>query len=260
MEEVFIGFVELIRSDRQFSSCMLSSFILLNRLFQFKYDIRGSRGGPLTLLMIIFGASSLHQLIVATPKDTRKKLRRWVFTKPGLSLNIRANNQKKVVQNIWQLNVFRKEKAVIWHDTINNSISPHSSNNYHPLTTAELIADLKILEPHIAAILYVQREGVPNIKEELCKTGILIIDIIKHLLPKRQAKNPILTRQYRQLHIGRFLEQRLSGKVLAHLRQLQDLRPRRNRRRNNLSLRRRITRQRQQSPENSGLTITILNP
>ena len=169
--------------------------------------------------MIIFGASSLHQLIVATPKDTRKKLRRWVFTKPGLSLNIRANNQKKVVQNIWQLNVFRKEKAVIWHDTINNSISPHSSNNYHPLTTAELIADLKILKPH-----------------------------------------PILTRQYRQLHIGRFLEQRLSGKVLAHLRQLQDLRPRRNRRRNNLSLRRRITRQRQQSPENSGLTITIQNP
>ena len=27
MEEVFIGFVESIRSDRQFSSCMLSSFI-----------------------------------------------------------------------------------------------------------------------------------------------------------------------------------------------------------------------------------------
>ena len=60
------------------------------------------------------------------------------------------------------------------------------------LGTPELVRLLKSLKPGIASILYVQRFDTDNI-EELAKTGLPIINIIKHLIPEECAKSLKLT-------------------------------------------------------------------
>ena len=47
-----------------------------------------------------------------------------------------------------------KKRLVIWHDVVNNSLSPHRSKNNKPLTPLHLIAVLEEYQERIEAIVY----------------------------------------------------------------------------------------------------------
>ena len=92
------------------------------------------------------------------------------------------------------------------HDVINNSSSKHRSNNGNPLTPESLIKILKEFKNKISAIIYVHRQNTPNIYGRLVETGILTINVTKHLISKRKAINKELIRKLKLIHPPAFLE------------------------------------------------------
>ena len=95
---------------------------------------------------------------------------------------------------------------IIWHDVINNSLSKHRSNNDNRLTPESLIKILEKYKNKISAIIYVHRQNTPNIYGSLVETGILTINVTKHLISKRKASNTELIRKLKLIHPPAFLE------------------------------------------------------
>ena len=84
-------------------------------------------------MVFLLGASSL--LSAYNMLNYRKKINGPFFAAPGLSLNHKdkLKNVNYLLQNKHgKLN--RKRDVVLWHDVINNSITPHKSNNKIGLT------------------------------------------------------------------------------------------------------------------------------
>ena len=79
-----------------------------------------------------------------------------------------------------------EKNFIIWHDVINNSLSKHRSNNDNPITPERLIKILKEYKNKISAIIYVHRQNNPNIYGRLVETGILTINVTKHLISKKK--------------------------------------------------------------------------
>ena len=79
-----------------------------------------------------------------------------------------------------------EKNILIWHDVINNSLSKHRSNNDNPLTPENLIKILKVYKNKISAIIYVHRQNTPNFYGRLVETGIITVDLTKHLFSKKE--------------------------------------------------------------------------
>ena len=79
-----------------------------------------------------------------------------------------------------------EKNFIIWHNVKSNSLSKHRSNNDYPLTPESLIEILKEYKNKISAIIYVHRQNNPNIYGSLVETGILTINVTKHLISKKK--------------------------------------------------------------------------
>ena len=99
-----------------------------------------------------------------------------------------------------------EKNFIIWHNAINSSLSKHRSNNDNPLTPESLIKILKEYKNKISAIIYVHRQNTPNIYGRLVETGILTINVTKHLISKRKASNKEAIRKLKIIHPPAFLE------------------------------------------------------
>ena len=99
-----------------------------------------------------------------------------------------------------------EKNFIIWRDVINNSLSKHRSNNDNPLTPENLIKVLEEYKNKISAIVYVHRQNTTNIYGRLVETGILTINVTKHLISKRKASNKELIRKLKLVHHPAFLE------------------------------------------------------
>lgn len=157
----------------------------------------------------ILAASSLHHSL-EDYKTVKKHYSKNIIAIPGLSLNHRGINFRKTVQHQISKFVNPDEEILLWHDTVNNTLTEHKSNRNCPLTVKELIETLKGLSSRICGIVYIQRLGAPNVcgqlKELGKELGIPVLNVIKDLLPKRKAKNKRLLKKYRSLHVNSFLE------------------------------------------------------
>ena len=89
-----------------------------------------------------------------------------------------------------------KNRLVIWHDVLNNSLSRHRSNNNKPLTPSQLIAVLEEYQERIEAIVYCPREGTPDIYDQLKRSTLVTIHIVKDLVSKRKQKDSSLPKEY----------------------------------------------------------------
>ena len=98
-----------------------------------------------------------------------------------------------------------RTKIVIWHDVINNSLTPHSSNFNRLLSPSALIQELCTLPCDIAAVVHCQRTGSPDIFK-LLRQSFLVMSPVRHLLSHRKQNNPALVRQYSALHLAAHLE------------------------------------------------------
>ena len=69
---------------------------------------------------------------------------------------------------------------ILWHDLINNTLSPHSSNNYKPSTAQQVVTALHQQRDRIRAVIYCRRFGTADIFNRQLTTDILIIRADKH--------------------------------------------------------------------------------
>ena len=118
---------------------------------------------------------------------------------PGLSLNPNTTNpQKNLASLLCRVPLAEKRQEVVWHDIINHSIISHRTNKYRACSAEELTEILKTLT-NIGAIVYCQRNGTPDIKNQLISTGILVIPIKKCLISKRKRRTELVN-EYQALH------------------------------------------------------------
>ena len=111
-----------------------------------EYDYWGSRGGPLIFsaqrqMVHILGASSLSRVIEKFD-NSKRTLKKTITAILGLSFNQNNKNDLKVISTLLPkerlLKISRKEKFIIWHDAVNNSLSRHPSNFNTRLTPKQL--------------------------------------------------------------------------------------------------------------------------
>ena len=147
--------------------------------------------------MYTIGAISLHRTINSLQYPSNRRLQRKSTAIPGLSLNPDARNPRKNLQNIFLYcrNLQQTRNIIIWHDFINNTISTHRSNYNNPATPQELIKYLTLYKHQIAAVVYVSREGTPDISEDLVKSDLLTSLVNRNLLYKRKQLHPVYSVQ-----------------------------------------------------------------
>ena len=112
-----------------------------------EYDYWGSRGGPLISspqqkMVHILGASSLSRVIEKFDYNSKRTLKKTITAIPSLSFNQNNKNDLKVIPTLLSKGrlskISKKEKFIIWHDAVNNSLSRHPSNFNTRLTPKQL--------------------------------------------------------------------------------------------------------------------------
>ena len=106
---------------------------------------------------------------------------------------------------------------------MNNSLSRHRSNNNKPLSPSQLIAVLEEYQERIEAIVHCRREGTPDIYDQLKRSTLVTIHIVKDIVSKRKQKDPSLIKECRELHQMPALELKTLTLVLAHKSNLMSL-------------------------------------
>ena len=142
-------------------------------------------------MAFIIAASSLHHSVNTLPLTLQKRFDDTFKAVPGLSFNLNANNRQQTVQYLLSNSpkCMIMNNIIIWHDVMNITLSKHRSNNDNPLTPESLIKVLKEYKNKISAIFCVHCQNTPNIYGRLVETGILTIDVTKHLTSNRKAND-----------------------------------------------------------------------
>ena len=209
-------------------------------------------------LMFIFGASFLAAAVNTLPGGVFQR-RCHLTALPGLHLiQSSAKFRHKTLQHQLRLDLhFRSHpnkhqsrvKIIIWHDVINNSLTPHSSNFNNPFSPKALIQELRALPCDIGAVVYCQRKGSPDVFQ-LLRQSFLVISPVRHLLCHSKQHDLDLVQQYSVLHLVVHLELKIYFLLSHHLHQLTTLtrkKSRLNNRRRRSLYRRTLLAQQQQS-------------
>ena len=181
--------------------------------------------------MHIFGASSFAAAIQCLPGGVFRR-RQHLTALPGLHLNhLSAKFPHKTLQ--YQLHHLKRLqhtttqppsrlKVIIWHDVINNSLTPHSSNYHTPLSPQALLHTLSALPCDIVAIVYCQRTGSPDVFH-LLQQSFLVLHPVKYLLSHRKQHTPSIVQKYRLLHLDIRIELHIFFLLSRHLHNLTSL-------------------------------------
>ena len=171
---------------------------------------QNSYQSTLPTMVFLLGASSLSAYNTLSYR-TKKIYKGSFFAAPCLSFN-----HKDKIKNVNYLlqkehgKLKRKNDIVKWHDVINNSITPHKSNNNIGLTTEELTQMLLSQKDKINSIIYCQRIATNKIFKSLLKTKILVIDAKKKKkISHRNSQNSFICFQLQQIHPCKKLESKL---------------------------------------------------
>ena len=149
-------------------------------------------------MVFVIGASSLRNTLNGLSYHEKKPLLgshyHW-----GVSFNVRTPERSKLLQKLLNVGggLCKKNILVIWHDVINNTITPFKQTKACPVP--ELIDILLQYKDRIAAIVYI-RFGAPLCLEDLRSTGIVVIDAFKQLISHRNRKNHNLINEFSKLH------------------------------------------------------------
>ena len=106
---------------------------------------------------------------------------------------------------------------------VNNSLSRHRSNNNKPLTPSQFIAVLEEYQERLEAIVYCPIEGTADVYDQLKRSTLVTIHIVKDIVSKRKQKDPSLLKEYRALHQRPALELKTLTIGLAHKNNLRSL-------------------------------------
>ena len=183
------------------------------------------------LKMHLFGASSFAAAIQSLPGGVFRR-RQHLTALPGLHLNhLSAKFPQNTLQfQLHQLLRLRHKtnsppsclQIIIWHDVINNSLTPHSSNYHNPLSPQALVHALSALPCDVLAIFYCQRTGSPDVFH-LLRQSFFVFHPVKHLLSHRKQHNPSIVQKYRLLHLDLKIEFHIFFLLSRHLLNLTSL-------------------------------------
>ena len=153
--------------------------------------------------MFILGASSLSHAIRSLPWFIQKRLNRHILAIPGLCFNQKKNNKRKTVQFILRRSLRRRTDIIIWHDTLNNSLTQHRSNNFTQVSPERFRKILLSFGNQKQGVVHCTREGAPDIWDHI-KTlrtqGFQVANIVREILPKQKSNDPEILTEYLQLH------------------------------------------------------------
>ena len=150
-------------------------------------------------MVFILAASSLHHAIKTAPQVTQNRYKPNIYALTGLSFNPNALKLRKTAQCQLSHFVHDKNRLVIWHDVVNNSLSRHRSHNNKPLTPSQLISVLENYQECIEAIVYCPREGTPDIYDQLKRSTLVIIHLVKDIVSRRKQKDPSLPKKVQSI-------------------------------------------------------------
>ena len=136
---------------------------------------------------------------------------------PHKTLQFQLHHLKRLQQTATQPS--SRLKVIIWHDVINNSLTPHSSNYHQPLSPHALVHALSALPCDVVAIFYCQLTGSPDVFH-LLRQFFLVLHRVKHLLSHRKQHNPAIVQQYRLLHLDIKIELHIFFLFSRHLHNL----------------------------------------
>lgn len=170
------------------------------------------------MLQIVAASSLFHSIETLDPAE-QEDLKYTVEAEPGYSLIQHCIDPKKNALNFINQPRNLGKQIILWHDLINNSLTPHHSNKHRPLSVNELIRVLKTLK-NLFAVIYCQRTGAPNIFNQLRELDIFVIDIPSHILSKTEQLDTSIKAQYKKLHQSPDAELRSLAVVLHYHPQL----------------------------------------
>ena len=201
--------------------------------------------------MHIFGASFLAAAVNTLNGGVFKR-RHYVTAIPALHLVQRSDRFPCKTDQYHNNKLLRLHKhtlnfqIVLWHDTINNSLTPHSLNFYNPLSPQELVETLRALPCPVSATVYCHRTNSPQIFD-LLRQSFFTVHAVKHLLSHRKLKNNALLCKYSELHLDISLEIRMFSLISKHISDLRQLTTKKSRL-NNKRRRSRFRKQQLQKP------------
>ena len=151
-------------------------------------------------MVFIVGASSLRNTLNGLSYHEKKLLLGSHYHWGGLSFNVRTPERSKLLQNLLNVGggLCKKSNLVIWHDVINNTITPFKQTK--ACHVSELIDILVQYKDRIAAIVYIRRFGAALCLEDLRSTGIVVIAAFKQLISHRNRKSHNLINEFSKLH------------------------------------------------------------
>ena len=166
-------------------------------------------------MVCIVAASSLYHSLEQLSNPEKEQFLPKILAIPGLSLNPNTTSpQKNLASLLCRAPLAEKRQVVVWHDIIKKSINSHRTNNYRACTAEELTKILKTLA-NISAIVFCQRNGTPDIRNQLIGSGILVIPITKCLISKRKRRTELVNK-YQALHQDVQLELKYLRIVCEH--------------------------------------------
>ena len=139
------------------------------------------------------------------PQELQDHFKKGIYALPGLNFNPNAVKVRKTAQFQSSHSFRDTNMLVIWHDVVSSSLSRHRRNNKKLLTPSQPIAVLESIAAYcsmksIEAIVYCLREGNPDIYNQLKRSTLLTIHIVKDIVSRRKQKDPSLLKEYRALH------------------------------------------------------------
>lgn len=168
-------------------------------------------------MVFILGASCLYRALNTLPHDTKRELQIITHAVSGLSFVPYAEKTYTRAQEFLNSSQAQgRTDIVVWHDAINNSLTPHRNNSNRPLQVNELVHILSSFKPQIAAIIYVRRDGTVDNFEELKATGIIVINAYKKLLSLRKQKDHFFKKELVKLHPNPNIELKFLDIIFEH--------------------------------------------
>ena len=167
-------------------------------------------------MFYIVAAGSLYHSLEQLSNPEKEQFLPKILAFLGLYLNSNTTNpQKNLPSLLCRAPLAEKRQVVVWRDIINNFINSHrTNNNYRACTADELTEILKTLT-NISSIVYCQRNGTPDIRNQLISSGILVIPITKCLISKRKRRTELVN-EYQALHQDVQLELKSLRIVFEH--------------------------------------------
>ena len=142
-------------------------------------------------MLSIVGASSLSWTISKLREPHYSRDVKFSIAEP--CLRFKAFKQRKTVQYKLSVEYPHADKIIIWHDAINNSLTPHHNDKRNPLSAKELIEEIHFVKNKISLVIYCPWQGAPDISAVLKQTDIVVVHVLKDLLSKQGTRQLLKT-------------------------------------------------------------------